>query len=240
MTNNNLDEPTNQKKFTLNRTTVLIGVGIAVAVVLIISLAYGLMSLLASNDGATSEAAQVEATGQTPTLADAVATNTPGVTNTPTLEPPTPTLISPTATPALLSLTSTNTQSLPPEVQAYSAEAGKKVQTLARSLVRLGALMRNADLNDSNWTTTFAIHVGLIQFTHESLSKLTPPAEMVEIHQALLEAAGDCHEATDLLVSGIDNQRVEDLNAGAVLMESCAEKLRQATEALSASLQPPE
>lgn len=203
---------------TLDRKTIV--VVIVGAIILVGAIAYSLITLLGTNEAAP--------TATAPQGVEAPPTETPALSQTPTAELPTPLVSSPILT---------ETERIPLDIQRYSAEIGQRAQGVAESLLALGTLMQNARVGDRNWTIAVGAHIARIRLTHKEFSEMTPPADMVEFHQAFVEATGECDASMDLLVSGVDNQSIDDLNAGAELMQSCSEKLRQATEALNAYLQ---
>ena len=214
------------KKFSLNRDRIIF---IIVGATIFVGVAYTAYSLWALNNDTGPAAEAAPAVEATPTSIETEA----GPTETsPAGERP--------ASVSTDTITSTEvltaTRQLPPDVQRYTAEISQKTRALATSIVEMGVLLQNANVNDRAWSLAVALQVLAIRSTHEDLQKMTPPADLAAVHATVLEASGDCNTAMESLVRGIDNQSVEDLTAGSQLMQSCAQKLRRATEALTTYL----
>lgn len=118
------------------------------------------------------------------------------------------------------------------EVRLYMQEVADYSETFGQALVDLGELLESAKLTDERWLLAVAAQITIIRFTHQDLMEMDVPPEMAGIHNALLDATGDCDEAMDYLMSGIDNRSPTDLGIGAELMTNCSQKLRKPTELL--------
>jgi hypothetical protein len=155
-----------------------------------------------------------------PTVTPSLPTNTPlpAVEVTPTAEPgPPPASASPE----------------PLAIQPYWLIVVENLSQLASSLDALGNMLSrvdSADLLDENWRLTVATHFVVVRLAHQTLSAVTPPAELADFHQTLLNATGDCDSAAQYLAAGLDSSRTTNLEQGLVLMVSCGEKFGTTAE----------
>lgn len=119
---------------------------------------------------------------------------------------------------------------IPLEVHLYALELGEKSQIMADALQELSQLLQDPKPGNDAWTVRTAVQVTLIQLTHNELTAMEVPAEMTEIHAAVLDATGDCNTSMDYLVSGIDNLSIEAAETASAYMIQCSEKLPRVAE----------
>jgi hypothetical protein len=107
----------------------------------------------------------------------------------------------------------------------YVLEVVEKGGTLGEELSALGELMMFPQLGDQDWMIEVALHMVMIQLTHEELEEMHVPTEMAEFHEGLLDGTQDCYDSVDYVASGIDNLNPGDLERSVVLMNSCGAKI---------------
>jgi hypothetical protein len=175
-----------------------------------------------------------EAPAEAPPEAPAEAAN-PTPTNTQVVPPtgtPTPTSTpKPTFTPKP---SDTPTPTVSPEVQLYILEVVTKIQTMGEAMEILGALMLDPHLDNDDWVLNVATQMAVVQLAHEELTKMDVPPEMAETHALILDATGDCNEAMDYLVSGVDNLDAGDLAKASELITLCEQKMQKSVEMMAA------
>jgi hypothetical protein len=224
----------------MNRSNIALVAGIFFFILTI-----GILIAVALNTGEDEpETAQTEQAGSAPT-----ATAIPGAVDTPepvsATETPSP---APTETPPpAATVTATTlpdtpvespTSQPPMEVLQYRLTVVGKLLAIASSLDVLGQLLSEveaADLETESWRRTVVTNIVVIRQAHQTLSNIVPPEDMGELHAALLEATGDCNDASQLLATGLGNVSTEDLEQGLALMRSCGQKF-EATTAITSKL----
>jgi hypothetical protein len=167
---------------------------------------------------------------------------TPVTTSTPASDSPTVTASLPTNTPLPAAEVMPTAEPGPPPasaspeplaIQPYWLIVVENLSQLASSLDALGNMLArvdSADLLDENWRLTVATHFVVVRLAHQTLSGVTPPAELADFHQTLLNATGDCDSAAQYLAAGLDSSETTDLEQGLVLMVSCGEKFGTTAE----------
>jgi hypothetical protein len=167
---------------------------------------------------------------------------TPAATTTQASVSPTETRLRPTNTPgSAAEVAPTADPGSPPapaspeplEVQPYWLTVVENLSQLASSLDASGNMLSrvdSADLQDENWRLNVATHFVVIRLAHQTLSSVTPPAELADFHQTLLSATGDCDSAAQYLAAGLDSTGTTNLEEGLVLMASCGEKFGTTAE----------
>jgi hypothetical protein len=133
----------------------------------------------------------------------------------------------PTAAPAVV---------VPIEIQAYVSEMEEHWTSIFDPLTEIGNLSGEAggDLSrfsDPVWTLEIVTQLKLIRMAHESLLEMNVPPEMKEVHEALLNATGDCYLMTDYYASALNRisvgdteKAIEDIEKVGKLIESCGTK----------------
>ncbi|MCA1790921.1 MAG: hypothetical protein LC667_14015 [Thioalkalivibrio sp.] len=111
--------------------------------------------------------------------------------------------------------TSTTTPSQDPAAQAYT-------QSVVPILLGMqDALSTVADVTGRwpNWTDEdqlrLIIALGTMQTMESSISALSPPASLDQVHTRLLDAGKHMKASSQLMATGIDNMDADTLNAGA-------------------------
>jgi hypothetical protein len=120
----------------------------------------------------------------------------------------------------------------PPEVYAYLVETENKIGEMYDSLEEIGKLMQNARLSDDDWKLAIVVEIVWVQGKHEELVGMDVPMEMVEYHNAVLDATGDYSLAMDYMMSGIDNLDMADMDMSMQLIESGTKKFEKVTKML--------
>jgi len=120
----------------------------------------------------------------------------------------------------------------PPEVYAYLVETEDKIGEMYDSLEEIGKLMQNARLSDDDWKLAIVVEIVWVQGKHEELVGMDVPMEMVEYHNAILDATGDYSLAMDYMMSGIDNLDTADMDMSMQLIESGTKKFEKVTKML--------
>jgi len=148
-----------------------------------------------------------------PTAMQPPPTNTPTATQKP-----------PTATP---------TAGVPLAVQLYAMEAAKTLGTFSEALTTLGELAMEPKFGDAAWTVNAALQVTLVRLAHEDLEKMDPPAEVADIHEALLDGTQDCYDAMDEFETGVDELDASALLRAEELILSCGKKMQESARLLN-------
>jgi hypothetical protein len=153
-------------------------------------------------------------------------TNTPAPTEAPTATPePTP---EPTAAP-----TETPANSLTQEERQALTRMAGHLGDIAGALGEIGRLTQNYE-NTNQWKQDIGIQMGVIRAAHQLILDMDVPPKLGALRAAVLNATTDCDAATQALASGIDNNRVSDLNRAGELIQSCTRKLDEARPELDA------
>ena len=155
-----------------------------------------------------------------PTATDTpIPTTTPTATNTPTAtELPRPSNTpSPTTGPSRA-------------VELYAAEIFESGMTLSEALANISFLASDPQFFDEEWRFDVALQIAIIQLVHEDVKQMDVPPEMVDIHRKIVDGTQDCSKSMDYLASGLDNFNVSDVEKATELMDSCADKIVEATE----------
>lgn len=162
-----------------------------------------------------------------------VATNTavPSATPAPTLTP-VPSAI-PTVTPEPTPPpTSTPLPTAPPDTlteeerQAVIA-MGSPLGEIGGALQEISTLMQNYK-NTDEWKLSMLSPMLRVRGAHQTIAKMRPPPKLNALHTAVLSATTDCNAAMDLLASGIDGNKVSDIEKAGALMQSCGRKIQEA------------
>lgn len=119
------------------------------------------------------------------------------------------------------------------EVQRYGLEISEETGRLVEALATLQTLTLNPRLDDQDWINQVALAVAIVRLSHERITKINPPPEMVNIHSFVLDATRDCDRSMDFLVDGIDNHNIESMNKSTELILSCGEKSNRAVQAMN-------
>ncbi len=110
-------------------------------------------------------------------------------------------------------------------MQQYLLDVQKQIQRISNALKAIGELTTSPQLGNDQWTMSVAFQVVTIRDAHRKLSEMTPPAELADVHSAILDATADCNHSTDHLASGIDNLNAADLQEATDLIKSCGDKM---------------
>jgi hypothetical protein len=161
-------------------------------------------------------------------------TNTVRPTDTPQPEPTDTSTSADTPTPTD---TPVPTKGIPIEVQLYVLEVAEKGTMLGEAIGALGELMLDPQFGSDAWVLNAGAQVAAVRLSYEALEEMDVPPEMEELHKEILDATGDCYEAMDYLVSGLDNASVEDLEIAAGLIESCGEAQSEVSEKMEEYLE---
>lgn len=125
------------------------------------------------------------------------------------------------------------TTSPPTDVQAYGLEISQETKRLGEALADLQSLTLNPRLDDQDWINQVALAVTVVRLSHERITKINPPPEMVNIHSFVLDATRDCDRSMDFLVDGIDNHNTDSMKKATELILSCGEKSNRAVQAMN-------
>ena len=110
---------------------------------------------------------------------------------------------------------------------------GRHVTALGTALGEIGTLAQNFENTDS-WKIRMATQIAVVRSEHEALLNLDVPPKIGALRAAVLNATTDCNSAMDKLVSGLDRNRMTDIQAASKLMVSCGEKIQTAKPELDA------
>ncbi len=141
--------------------------------------------------------------------------------------PPTDKQTSPTAT--LPMRTTPRSMQVDTEVSPYIVAVDANLSAIAGALVAFSALAANPNYGDADWITEAASQLAAIQSAYERLGDLDPPPPMAHVHEAILDAVGDCSAATDHIAAAIDALGVRSAQQTAELLSSCHAKIELAT-----------
>lgn len=88
--------------------------------------------------------------------------------------------------------------------RAYASAVGDQATTMSNALSKLGALLKNYQLGDNEWTMNVATQLVKIRMVHDEAMAMTPPSSMTEIHYQYTQGLEHYYTMTDLLTRGID------------------------------------
>jgi len=117
-----------------------------------------------------------------------------------------------------------------PAIREYTAKVGTSMGTMGQALKAIGQLLQKPNLTSNDWKIDLAAQMIVVQATHKSLSALTPPPEMRELHRAILDSTEDCNDAMTFMADAIDKLSASDMQHAADLMSRCTTKIQQASE----------
>lgn len=141
------------------------------------------------------------------------------------------------ATPDLMQFVNTPTPapptSTPPPVDneraEYLAKVGGQGDMLVNGMSQLGVLLGDANFADQDWRLQVAVSMGMMRAAHETLSGITPPADLESLHLRITDATEDCNDATVMLARGLDNIDPALINEAGALIIRCTDKMNAIT-----------
>ena len=110
--------------------------------------------------------------------------------------------------------------------QVYLAGVAESAESIATGLERFGPLFTNPRIGQDDWTIQVAAAIATIRLGHEKMTELSPPPDLVDLHFRIIDATGDCSEATDYMARGIDNIDASALEESVRLLGTCTQKVR--------------
>jgi hypothetical protein len=108
-------------------------------------------------------------------------------------------------------------------VKAYQALVDKETAAITEGLSGFTTLLEQKGVHDAAWRTGIGKQLEVIHEAHVHLTAIEAPEVMKAIHEALLDATGDCDKATTLIPQGLDGN-TSALTQASTLMGSCADK----------------
>ena len=106
---------------------------------------------------------------------------------------------------------------------------------MSDGMTRTSELLQNPDLKDQDWITELASAIVTIRRAYKALEEMDVAPEFQDLHDVVLDSTVDCYDAMDYLVSGIDNGDAEELARANELIESCNQKMGEASELLGSA-----
>lgn len=155
----------------------------------------------------------------------AVLLSSPGDDAAPTEEVRPTETPSPTSTPPPTSETSA-------AFVEYADAVLYELLSMSDGLTRVSELIQNPAPDDQGWITETAFAIVTIRQAYGKLEGMEVDPEFQDLHDIVLNSTVDCYTATDYLVSGIDNQDADDIERAVTLVESCGNKMDEATDIL--------
>ncbi len=116
---------------------------------------------------------------------------------------------------------------MPLEVMTYGLEMGTTAEAMGDGLLNLGLLLIEPELGDEQWRTEVDTYGAAVQQAHQALTEMSVPAEMTDIHNALITATADCDAAVGHIGTGLDSNSEADLLTATDLLNQCAEKMAE-------------
>lgn len=167
-------------------------------------------------------------------------TPVPSATSEPTTTPAPTDTPQPTATPepTITPLSTRPPEATPPDTlteaerQAVIA-IGKPLGEIGGALAEISTLMQSYK-NTNEWKASLVVQIVRVQLAHQTILEMKPPPKLGALRAAILNATADCDAAMDLLVSGIDKNKVSDIEKAGALMGTCGTKLQEAKPELDA------
>ena len=135
--------------------------------------------------------------------------------------------------------TSSPTSTLPPTGEAsaafveYADAVLYELLNMSDGLTRVSELIQNPAPDDQGWIAKIASAIVAVRQAYGELEGMDVDPEFQDIHAVVLDSTVDCYTAMDYLVSGIDNEDEGDIQRAATLIESCNNKMDEATDILS-------
>lgn len=234
------------KQLKTNRLAQVLLAGVLLATCFACCAVTGALSLIASPSGQPEQRIEVAAApAETVVEPTAAPTETPLPTDTPAPTPTATAVVPPTEMPAATQVAPTaemivpspaftplpqvaetegEAQALSSEVESYFQVVSEKSLEIGEALGTLGDLLQNPETTDE-WAINVAMQAAIIRTAHQTLDETTAPAEMSEIHAAVLAATADCSQSMDFLLQGLDNVNLSDIETASDLMLSCVNKL---------------
>ena len=117
-----------------------------------------------------------------------------------------------------------------PDVLRYASEAKGPVDQISKSLARLGELFQTPQVGVDDWTYAVAAELVLIQLAHETLVNIDAPPEMTGVHTELVAGTSLCYEATELIVSALDNLDADEMSRASAKITECGNGFTTALE----------
>lgn len=105
--------------------------------------------------------------------------------------------------------------------------------SMSDGLTRVSELVQNPDPNDQGWITKVASAIVTIRQAYGELEGMDVDPEFQDLHDTVLNSTVDCYTAMDYLVSGIDNDDAADIERAVTLIDSCENKMNEATDILN-------
>jgi hypothetical protein len=108
-----------------------------------------------------------------------------------------------------------------PAIGEYRAFVSEQMDKMAATLSDVFARLKKPRVTDSNWKREIAMQAGLAGAVAVRLAALTPPAQHLADHAAVLSAVRQCSEALSLLVHALDEMDVYMIQEANAKMDEC-------------------
>ena len=86
-------------------------------------------------------------------------------------------------------------------------------------------MTQNPELASDIWKREVATQMEIVRLSHQELTEMEVPIEMIGIHSAILNATSGCEIATDYVNRGIENLDPADIQLATMLMIRCRENM---------------
>ena len=102
-------------------------------------------------------------------------------------------------------------------------------------MLRLGPILMQPRASDTDWILITSELSGLFtESTQAELADLEPPASTLEAHQTLVSALADCNQSYQYFGQGLESIQPTFMRLALIEMNSCANRVADATEMLLA------
>lgn len=120
--------------------------------------------------------------------------------------------------------------------ESYVIEAQTYTGAIGTALSSYAGLLQEPHFLDETWVADVKAEFGIVQAAHEKLVEMEVPEGWDEVHAALLDAEGDCVEATEHASDGVDKLDADEMDMANRLFVTCTSKMEVAIGLLEAKM----
>lgn len=117
------------------------------------------------------------------------------------------------------------------ELDSYYLNIFEQGTVLSEATIKIYELIKSSDMSPLEQVSGIGLQATKIETIYETIKKISPPPEAIQIHNGLLDAATDCHQFNEYFTKAVKNQgSEEDVNKSGLFLKSCMEKLNTSME----------
>lgn len=115
---------------------------------------------------------------------------------------------------------------------SYKGDVFLSINIMMDTIRQIDGLFSNPQFDNQDWKYEVESLARRVQKIHENLSKMQAPANMSDIHAALLDGTADCDQSMTFLIEGLYSTDHAELQQATELLDSCGDKVAVQTKIL--------